>query len=419
MVSSQVGCCKGDRVMNYGTAQYWRATAALSLGSFLVFAIVYLTQPLLPLFVEEFILSEFMSSLSLSVVVFCISIALLVYGPLSDAVGRKPIMAWTMAGGVISTVLTAFARDYTDVVLLRAVQGLFLAGIPALAMAYMSEEFSPKALSVSMGLYIGANSLGGMSGRILSGVIAEHWGWRTSFMVVGLLAAALFAVFIFLLPRSRNFKPSPLQWRSAGSAMLGHLRNSKLSIAMLIGGLHFFVFIGSFNYLTFLLSEYPYHLSPSRLGMLFFAYVAGSIGSAISGRLSDKWGRSRCIMAGIVVFASGLLITLIGWLPIIIIGLILQCFGFFFAHSASASWVNGRAAYAKASAASLYLFFYYMGGSLGSFYMGWFWHLYRWPGVVGGSMLVFALTFSLSRKLYAWETEHVSGQSSDSKQSTI
>ncbi|GAB7058205.1 MULTISPECIES: MFS transporter [unclassified Paenibacillus] len=390
--------------MNYGTGEYWRATAALSLGSFLVFAIVYLTQPLLPLFVVEFGLSEFMSSLSLSVVVFCISVALLIYGPVSDAVGRKPIMVWCMAGGVVSTVLTAYVSDYSVLLILRAVQGLFLAGLPALAMAYMSEEFSPKALSVSMGLYIAANSLGGMSGRILSGVIAEHWGWRSSFAMIGFLSVALFVAFVFLLPRSRNFKPSPLQWRSAALAMINHLKNPTLSIGMLIGGLHFLVFIGSFNYLTFLLSEEPFHLSPSQLGMLFLAYAAGSLGSAVSGRLSDRWGKSRCMMAGILIFASGLLLTLVGWLPVILIGLVLQCFGFFFSHSASASWVNSRAAFAKASAASLYLFFYYLGGGLGSFYLGWFWHLNRWPGVVGGGMLVFILTFFLTRKLYAEES---------------
>lgn len=107
MVSSVDSHVKEFSLMNYGTGEYWRATAALSLGSFLVFAIVYLTQPLLPLFVVEFGLSEFMSSLSLSVVVFCISVALLIYGPVSDAVGRKPIMVWCMAGGVVSTVLTA------------------------------------------------------------------------------------------------------------------------------------------------------------------------------------------------------------------------------------------------------------------------------------------------------------------------
>lgn len=255
-----------------------------------------------------------------------------------------------------------------------------------------------------MGLYIAANSLGGMSGRILSGVVAEHWGWRTSFTVIGLLSVALFVAFIYLLPRSRNFKPAPLEWRIAASSMLAHLRNSTLSIGMLIGGLHFLVFIGSFNYLTFLLSEKPFQLTPSQLGLLFLAYAAGSFGSAVSGRLSDQWGKSRCMMAGILILAAGLLLTLVEWLPIILIGLVLQCFGFFFSHSASASWVNSRAAFAKASAASLYLFFYYLGGSLGSFYLGWFWHLYRWPGVVVGGMLVFILTFFLARKLYAEES---------------
>ncbi|WP_199617077.1 MFS transporter [Paenibacillus alkalitolerans] len=389
--------------MNYGTADYWRATAALSMGSFLVFTIVYLTQPLLPLLAEEFALSETQASLSVSVVMMCISAALLVYGPLSDAFGRKPLMVLCMAGGTVSTLCTAFVGDYSLMIVLRAVQGLCLAGIPALAMAYMGEEFSEKALSVSMGINIGANTIGGMSGRVLGGVIADHFGWRASFAVIGTLAIVLFALFVWLLPASRAFRPMPVTLRSAGLALLGHVRNPPLLAAMVVGGLHFFVFIGYFNYLTFWLSGEPFRLSASAIGLLFFAYLAGTLGSILSGKLSDRWGKARCVMAGIAIFAAGLLLTLTGLLAFIFAGLVLTCFGAFFSHSASASWVNARAGQAKASATSLYLFSYYLGGSLGSYYLGWFWQHYRWTGVVGGSLLIFMLTMALSLYLYKVE----------------
>ncbi|WP_281888568.1 MFS transporter [Paenibacillus sp. YYML68] len=389
--------------MDYGTPAYWRATAALSMGSFLVFTIVYLTQPLLPIFASEFQLSEEAASLSISIVMMCISVAMLLYGPISDAYGRKPLMVLCMAGGTVSTLLTAYVSDYSLLIGLRAVQGLCLAGIPALAMAYMSEEFSAKALSVSMGINIGANTIGGMSGRILSGIIADHYGWRASFLCMGTLAIVLLALFIWLLPASRQFHPTPLRFMSAGRALLGHVRNPVLLIGMVIGGLHFFIFIGSFNYLTFLLSGEPYWLSATAIGLLFFAYLAGTLGSVLSGQVSDRWGKARCMMAGIAVFAIGLLLTLLGAVPVILLGLVLQCFGAFFAHSASASWVNARAQHAKASAASLYLFFYYIGGSLGTYYLGLFWQSDRWPGVVAGSLLVFGITFKLALRLHRME----------------
>jgi YNFM family putative membrane transporter len=139
-------------------------------------------------------------------------------------------------------------------------------------------------------------------------------------------------------------------------------------------------------------SREPYNLSSSVIGMLFFAYLAGTLGSVVSGRLSDKLGKSSCIMTGIAIISLGSLLTLISYLPVILLGLVLQCFGTFFAHSASASWVNARATFAKASAASLYLFFYDL---------GWFWQHYLVARGGGGSMLVFVFTFLLSRKLYA------------------
>lgn len=389
--------------MEYGTKEYWRASIALALGSFLIFAVVYSTQPLLPLFTREFGVSPAVSSLSLSVVIFSIGIALLFFGPLSDAVGRKPVMAWTMLGAIVATLLTGFVADFSWMVAWRGLQGLFLAGLPSIAMAYMSEEFSPKALGVSIGIYISANSLGGMSGRLLSGFVAEHWGWQATFWVTGAMGILFFFLFIFLLPPSTRFHPQPLRFKDAVRSMWRHVKNPRLRGGFLVGGLHFFVFVGVFNYMTFLLSEEPYRLSPSLLGMLFLSYLAGSVSSTLSGQLSSKWGKTGCLLVGILIFAGGLMFTLFSSLYAILIGLILQCFGFFFAHSASAGWVNSQAEFAKASASSLYLFSYYLGGSLGSFYLGFFWNMWRWPGVVVGSLIVLAVTAFYSYRLFRLE----------------
>lgn len=390
-------------MIEQGTKEYWRATVALSLGSFLVFAMVYLTQPLLPLFTEQFGVSASQASYSLSIVTFFISIALLFYGPISDSLGRKVIMVWTMLGAIVVTLAVPLVSSFESILVLRALQGVFLAGLPSLAMAYMGEEFSPKALSLAMGLYISANSLGGLSGRLLSGAAADAWGWKASFWVIGLLGLSFFFLFVRMLPESRQFRKIPFNGKQALSGLVRHLRNPVLSVAFLVGGLHFFVFLGSFNFITFLLSGPPYGLSPTLLGMLFITYLAGTVSSTLSGRLAQRWGKATCLMAGIGLFALGLIFTLHHSLIVILIGLLIQCFGFFFAHSASASWVNSHAAFARASASSLYLVSYYLGGSLGSSFLGVFWEAWHWPGVVGGSLLVLGVTFSCSWWLHRVE----------------
>ncbi|GHI38068.1 hypothetical protein Sviol_24760 [Streptomyces violascens] len=72
---------------------------------------------------------------------------------------------------------------------LRAVQGAAIAGLPASAMAYLAEEVKPKALVAAIGLFVAGNSIGGMSGRILTGWVAQAWGWRAALLSVGALAA--------------------------------------------------------------------------------------------------------------------------------------------------------------------------------------------------------------------------------------
>lgn len=386
-------------MIEYGTKAYWRATISLSMASFFVFAMVYLTQPLLPLFTQEFGISETMSSMTLSIVVFCISVCLLLYGPMSDALGRKPIMVWTMLGSVLCTVLIPLAPGFSSLLALRALQGMFLAGLPSLAMAYMSEEFAPRALGISIGMYISANSLGGMSGRIAGGILADLWGWRTAFLVIGLASGLFWLCFTVMLPASRQFRPKPLRLGEALHDMKLHVGMPSMRNAFLVGGLHFFVFIGAFNYLTFRLSDAPYRLPASVLGLLFLAYLGGTVGSTVSGRFAERNGKTAAMLLGIALLGGGLLMTLVQSLWVVLPGLVLQCFGFFFAHSASAGWVNAHAGFAKASAASLYLCSYYLGGSLGSLYLGVFWHFLRWPGVVGGALLVLVATSWLTLRL--------------------
>jgi len=379
-------------MIELGQTAFWRATIALALGSFMIFANVYLTQPLLPLLAEDFGISPLLAGWSFTATTLMLGLSLLFYGPLSDALGRRPIMLLTMSGAALTTLALALVRDYPALLALRALQGVFLGGLPAVAIAYMGDEFSKRAVAVAVGLYISGNSLGGIGGRLIGGFVGEWLGWHSAFLAMSGVSLVCLLLFALLLPPSRHFSAGPLRPRRMLADLGMHLRNPALVLVYIIGGLNFFIFVNQYSYITFVLSAAPYQLSPGLLGMLFLTYLSGTVGSTLAGRAALHLGQPRCMALGILLLIVGSLVTLLPGLPAIVLGLLINSFGFFFAHSSASSWVSHNAGRAKASASSLYLVFYYLGASVGGFYLHPFWAAAGWPGVVAGSLLVLGVT---------------------------
>jgi YNFM family putative membrane transporter len=383
-----------------GSRDFWFATLALAFGSFMVFANVHMTQPLLPYLAQSFQLSTLQASWSLTVTISMLGLSLLIYGPLSDTFGRKNIMAITLLGAVATTLAISQVDTYSHLLILRGLQGFFLGGLPAIAIAYMGDEFERKAVLVAVGLYISANSLGGVSGRLVSGFVSEHYDWQRVFLVLGLASLLLALLFIALLPRSKHFQAKPFHLPNVLNDLRSHLKNPLLLAAYIIGGLNMMVFITQYSYITFVLADAPFHLSSHALGMLFLTYLSGSFASAWSGRAATWLSQPVCMMLGISLLIFGTLLTLGASLPLIIAGFLVNSFGFFLTHSTLSSWVSQHAFTARASASSLYLVFYYLGASLGSFYLEPFWQWAAWSGVVVASLVIFVLTLSVAAWLH-------------------
>ncbi|MFM9269914.1 MFS transporter [Halomonas elongata] len=385
---------------------WWRATLALCLGSLLVFLNLYVPQPLLPLMREAYGISTLAASLAMSVSTLALAASLLVFGPLSDAIGRAGIMRLTlMLAGLLSIAL-AFAPGFETLLILRAAQGFVLGGLPAVAIAWMGDEFDRPALLSAVGLYIGANTLGGIGGRVIGGSMAEIGGVSASFLAVGALTLVGGAVFWRLLPPARRFEPRRFRLREARAGLAGHLRNPVLLGAYLLGGLNFLVFINQYSYITFRLAAPPFELGERWLGLLFLTYLSGTLGSTLSGRFSRAISQPTCMAFGILLLMAGTALTLADRLFLILAGLTINAFGFFLAHSMASSWVGRHAQRDRGSASALYLVFYYTGASLGGFWLEPFWLLGDWMGVVVASWLILAITFALAWWLRRSERRH-------------
>ncbi|WP_404473777.1 MFS transporter [Vreelandella venusta] len=385
------------------TRAWWRATAALCLGSFLVFINLYVPQPLLPGLKDAYGVSTLGVSLLMSVSTLSLALALLVFGPLSDAIGREAIMRITLLlAGVLSLAL-AFAPTFESLLFLRLLQGFVLGGLPAVAIAWMGDEFDKPALLGAVGLYIGANSLGGISGRIVGGVAADVGGPTAAFLAVGAMTIVGCVVFWKLLPNSRAFTAKRFKLRQAMGDLLGHLRTPVLLAAYCLGGINFLIFINQYSYITFRLAGEPYHLAASGLGLIFLTYLGGTFGSTVSGRLAGRFSPASCISTGVVILMFGTAVTLADSLVLIIVGLTINAFGFFLAHSLASSWVGRYAQGARGSASALYLVFYYLGASVGGFWLESFWRWGQWQGVAVGSWLLLTVTLSIGVGMWRFE----------------
>lgn len=380
-------------MIDTGSWAFWRGTLALVIGSFMVFANVYVTQPLLPMIAHEFSISELQAASSFTITTLTLGLSLLFYGPLSDALGRKNIMIMALLGVTLTTFSLGFVTQYSELLLLRALQGFFLAGLPAIAVAYLGDEYRPQAMAVAVGLYISGNTIGGIGGRLIGGFVGEWQGPSAAFFVMSVVSMVCFFLFWVLLPNSENFHAKRFRPATLFTNVKLHISNPILLMCYLIGGFNFFIFINQYSYITFVLEAEPYSLSASYVSLLFLTYLTGTIGSAFSGKLAVYYSQPKIMALGTLILMLGSAITLYGSLTSIIIGLLINCFGFFLCHSTASSFVSKNAHQAKASASSLYLVFYYLGASVGGFYLDPFWQAGGWIGVVLGSWLILSGVF--------------------------
>ncbi|MDN6179791.1 MAG: MFS transporter [Halomonas subglaciescola] len=378
------------------TRAWWRATLALCLGSFLVFINLYVPQPLLPDLQQTYGVSTLAVSFVMSAATLSLAAALLVFGPLSDAVGRESIMRYSLLLAGVCSIVLAFAPNFTALLALRLLQGFVLGGLPAVAIAWMGDEFDKPALLGAVGLYIGANSLGGISGRVIGGIVADIGGAPAAFVTVGVITLVGGVVFWRLLPRSQAFTPQRFHVATAVADLYQHLCTPVLLAAYVLGGINFMVFINQYSYITFRLANAPYSLAASSLGLIFLTYLSGTAGSMLSGRLAAQLSPARCMILGVVILMLGTAITRAESLTLIILGLTVNAFGFFLAHSLASSWVGRNAQRARGSASALYLVFYYTGASLGGFWLEPFWLWDGWAGVTLASWLLFGVTLCMA-----------------------
>lgn len=363
---------------------YRRITLALFLAGVATFALAYAPQPLLPVLQEEFAISPAAATLSLSTTTVGLGLALLFLGPLSDAVGRVRLMQATLLVAALIGIAAAFVDSWDHMLVLRAAEGVAIAGLPAVAAAYLREEVHPDHAMAATGLYIGGTAIGGMAGRLISGALADLLDWRWALGGVGVMALVIAVCLRFLLPPSRRFDPSPLHPAQLAENARRMVLDRGLLALYLIGFVTMGAFVAAFNGMAFRLAAPPFLLSVGVAGLIFVVNGLGSITSPLAGRLASRHGSRAVVPAALAVNLAGIALTLVDSLVAIVVGLALVTSGFFAAHGVTSAWVTARASRkgpGTAMAGSLYLASYYFGSSVMGAAAGSAWGVGRWPAV--------------------------------------
>ncbi|HEU4856562.1 MAG TPA: MFS transporter [Rhodanobacteraceae bacterium] len=383
--------------VHHGTPAFHRINLALFAAGFATFGLLYCVQPLLPEFTRDYGVNEAVSALSLSLTTGVLAFGMLFAGAVSDAWGRKPIMVGSLLSSAVLTLLSVWMPNWISFLTVRALLGLALAGLPAVAMTYLAEEMDNASIGLGMGLYISGNAIGGMSGRLITGVLTDYAGWRTGVVVVAVVGLACALTFWKLLPPSRHFKRQRLSARALGARFGVIFHDRGLPWLFAEGFLLLGAFVTVYNYIGYRLLAPPYDLSQAVVGAIFIVYLIGTFSSPWVGHLAGKLGRRKVLWSMLALILVGTLLTLLMPLWAVLLGVVVLTFGFFGGHSVVSSWVGRRAGTAKAHASSLYLFCYYMGSSIAGACGGLFYAAHGWNGVVAfvGAMALVGLVIAL------------------------
>lgn len=388
-----------------------RTIVAVFLAGVSVFLVLYETQGLLPAIRGAYDIDAPTASLTVSATNVAMAVFLIPFSMLAPRIGH----ARQIAGGVVLAALLALILPFMPspelLIVVRFLQGVAIAAVPATAMAYLSLRLPAAALPGAIGVYIAGNTIGGLSSRLLTGLAAEILGWHGGLaftaavslvfgvIVVWLLRHDLFTTARAIAAREASatvVEPSTAKQFSAvesdTAAVADSVQPPRRAIIPLGSGLWriyltgflcMIVFGGSFTMLGTRLQHDPWRLSEGAVALFFLIYLVCTLVTTYYGRLATKLSRTSLTLIGMVTALVGAGLTLVNSLPVIIIGMSLLTGGFFLGHTgASASASASRPGVDSTRSAAIYLTVYYLGTSLGAWLSAVLFTGFAWPGVV-------------------------------------
>ena len=289
--------------------------------------------------------------------------AFLVWGPVADHVGRRPVILTGLAVLILATLGCALAPNITVLGILRAVQGIGAASYAPIALAYLTEATALKHRAASVGAMATAFLVAGITGQVFASAMADSAGWRWAFTVSAVVFAVCGAGVLVML------REAP---RTSETTLAGQFRNLGLlltrpRVLLLAGALT--TLLLSFVAMYSALGPYLQDAGLSSGAVLTFRLVGlpGMFVALLAGPLATRIGVSATARAGYLLAAVGLLgeATLSGTVVGTALALRVLVTGVALAVPAKITQLGITAAPQRGAGMALNGFFLFLGASLG------------------------------------------------------
>ena len=373
-----------------GTGGYARVQLAMLLAGISAFAQLYAPQAVLPQIADYFQVTTAESSLMVSMGTFGLAIATIPWSLVADRIGRKRTISIAVIAATILGIVVTLMPTFELALAARFAEGLALGGVPAVAMAYINEEIHKLDAAAAVGTFIAGNTVGGLSGRLISGPVGEFTGsWQTGFIAIAGMSILTASLFMVLAPKPQGFIPAGALGGTIGDAIretasnsARHMRDPVLLVLylqpfLLMGG-----FVALYNYLGYHLTDEPLLLPVWVSSFVFLAYLAGTVSSPIAGRIAGKYGRKVVMLICDAISLVGLAIMLIPTLWAVVLGLIIFTGAFFGSHSTASGWAGAHPRFGRSQSTAIYNLAYYIGSSILGFVGGFFFQSLGWNGLI-------------------------------------
>ncbi|MGU3502041.1 MFS transporter [Mycobacterium sp. C31M] len=369
-----------------GSTDYRRLLAALFFGGVATFAQLYSPQAVLPMIADDLGTGAAHAALLVSAATVGLAIGVIPWAALADRIGRVQAMTLSITAATFLGLLVPLAPSSELLLAGRLLEGLMLGGVPAIAIAYLSEEIDAGHAAYAAGSYVAGSTIGGLTGRLVTGPVAEFAGWRVGVVTVAVLCGLSAFAFVKLAPPARGFRPTRIS--GLGRRLLENLRSPRQVVLYSQGFLLMGGFVAIYNFLGFRLAAAPFDLPQTAVSLVFLAYLAGTWASARAGAEAGRFGRKPVLLASITTMIIGTVLTASAQIVVVLLGLLITTAGFFGAHAIASGWVGASAGPNKAQSSALYNLFYYAGSSAVGWFGGVAFDAAGWTAVAG---LVIAL----------------------------
>ncbi|RZI86310.1 MAG: Bcr/CflA family efflux MFS transporter [Rubrivivax sp.] len=287
----------------------WVTVVALSLLLGLQPITTDLYLPALPQMQRDLGVSPSAAQYTLSMLVLAFGIGQLVWGPVADRFGRRPVLRWGLSLFVLASALTFLADSLSLMVLARAAQGACLSAAVVCGRAMIRDLYAPVDGARMMAHGMGGLGVIALAGPVTGGFLATQWGWRYALAAVGVFGAIALLFVVWRLPetlprerRTPPMHPAALLRDWWGIAQHPSFRAHALLTSGTFGGLYVCLAAGPFVFIDLL------GCSRQAFGFVMASWsVSYLIGIALCRRLLSSRGLIGSVrVAGMMTLVAGL-----------------------------------------------------------------------------------------------------------------